>query len=452
MPNIVQCRVMQFLLQRGGSRTILHTVQESAIPASTDRQPVCGRSKNNANNEDLLMMTDMDKPARGLVTALLLALGIQTQADTCAQDIQHGVALAQSDRSVMSLLDSHADASQASPLIQYSQQSSSINKPILGNYARLRLAAMALRDGDTTFAREQLSQIEQNSPAAVDAALLLAESYRRDGNEEQARAWLLRTAARFPGNPRAVSGLVLAGDDWRNQGAYAQALPLYNLALNKAAENLKALNELEANPDRLYRTMTNTVAGNSTTVMDQLVLAMVRDEDSQVLPATRKLMTANDRLRCLREEEKSLNNAIQHATARDLSNGAFRTAAKMEKAATEQEIDDLQRIIANAPNATDLKAQLVDAQERLQRLDARLNQLGSTALPAHLAARKDAMESRKAELDKDMSTARQQVRVALAEELPEMKRYYRNLAGEAQLGKAQLLQGQKTASTLVGFK
>ena len=75
MPNIVQCRVMQFLLQRGGSRTILHTVQESAIPASTDRQPVCGRSKNNANNEDLLMMTDMDKPARGLVTALLLALG-----------------------------------------------------------------------------------------------------------------------------------------------------------------------------------------------------------------------------------------------------------------------------------------------------------------------------------------------------------------------------------------
>ena len=408
---------------------------------------------NNANNVDLLMMIYMDKSAPRLVMAVLLALSTQVQAATCVSEPpQTGVALAQSDRSVIALLDSRADASQVSPLIHYNQQSNSINKPILGNYARLRLAAMALRDGDTAFARTQLSQIEQNSPAAVDAALLLAESYRRDGNEEQARAWLLRTAARFPGNPRAVSGLVLAGDDWRNQGAYAQALPLYNLALNKAAENLKALNELEANPDRLYRTMTNTVAGNSTTVMDQLVLAMVRDEQSQVLPATRKLMAANERIRCLREEETSLNNAIQHATARDLSNGAFRTAANMEKTATEQEIEDLKRIIANAPNAIELQQQLAEAQDRLNRLNNRLDQLGGTALPAQLEARKAAMESRKAKLNQDLKTARHQVRIALTEELPAMKRYYRNLAGEAQLGKAQLLQSKKTASTLVGFK
>ena len=62
------------------------------------------------------------------------------------------------------------------------------------------------------------------------------------------------------------------------------------------------------------------------------------------------------------------------------------------------------------------------------------------------------MESRKAKLNQDLKTARHQVRIALTEELPAMKRYYRNLAGEAQLGKAQLLQSKKTASTLVGFK
>ena len=122
-----------------------------------------------------------------------------------------------------------------------------------------------------------------------------------------------------------------------------QALPVYNLALNKVAENMKALQTLADDPDRLYRSLTNSVAGNSTTVMDQLVLAMVRDHDSGVLDATRKLINANNVRKCLRQQEKSLHNAIHHATARDLSNSAFRTSAKMEKRATRQEIADLER-------------------------------------------------------------------------------------------------------------
>ena len=299
------------------------------------------------------------------------------------------LAISQDDEQLLDLLGHQATTTQARTLLAYNQHASSINKPILGNYARLRLAALALKDGDTAFARQQLSEVEQNSPAAVDAAFLLAESYRRDGDEERARAWFIRIAARFPGNPRAVSGLVLAGDDWRNQGADALALPVYNLALTKAAENLNALDQLSSQPEQLYRTLTNTVAGNSTTVMDQLVLAMVRDNDSQVLTATRQLIAAHHQQKCLDRRETDLHNAIQHATARDLTNGAFRTAAKREKTATEQEIADLQRILQNAPDADELNAQLVDAQERLERLNTRLNKLGGTALPAALQQRKD---------------------------------------------------------------
>jgi len=278
------------------------------------------------------------------------------------------------------------------------------------------LAALALKDGDTEFARQQLSEVEQNSPAAVDAAFLLAESYRRDGDKERARAWFIRIAARFPGNPRAVSGLVLAGDDWRNQGADALALP------------------------QLYRTLTNTVAGNSTTVMDQLVLAMVRDDDSQVLAATRQLMAAHHQDKCLARRQTDLNNAIQHATARDLTNGAFRTAAKREKAATEQEIADLQRILQNAPDAEELNARLADARQRLERLNTRLNKLGGTALPAALQQRKDQLALETQQVESNLTTARRQVRDALEAQLPELETFYRNLAGEAQLGKAQLLQ------------
>ena len=301
---------------------------------------------------------------------------------------------------------------------------------------------MALRDGDTEFARQQLNQVEQNSPAAVDAALLLAESYRRDGDRERARTWFVRIAARFPGNPRAVSGLVLAGDDWRKQGAVEQALPVYNLALNKVAENMKALQTLADDPDRLYRSLTNSVAGNSTTVMDQLVLAMIRDRDSQVLDATGKLINASNVRKCLREQEKTLRNAIQHATARDLSNGAFRTAAKMERTATEQEIADLQRVLANAPDAEDFRARLTDARDRLQRIEDRLERLGSTALPPALEKRKKQMQKDKQRVETEIEDARQQVRQALKAQLPELQRFYRNLAGEAQLGKAQLLQAR----------
>ena len=378
----------------------------------------------------------------GLLTACLLAPALHAATSTCQAESEQALILSAADQRLIGMFAEPADAAHSQALLQYSDQARSANKPILGNYARLRLASMALRDGDTGFARQQLSQIEQNSPAAVDAALLLADSYRRDGDRERARAWFVRIAARFPGNPRAVSGLVLAGDDWRKQGATELALPVYNLALNKVAENMAALQSLAEDPDRLYRSLTNSVAGNSTTVTDQLVLAMVRDRNSQVLDATRKLISASNVRKCLREQEKTLYNAIQHATARDLSNGAFRTSAKMEKAATEQEIADLERILANAPDAGTFQAQLTDARDRLQHINDRLDKLGSTALPAELERRKVEMRQQKQQVETDIQNARQQVREALEAQLPELQRFYRNLAGEAQLGKAQLLQGR----------
>jgi len=372
----------------------------------------------------------------------LLTPSLQAAPADCGADSSRPLVLSSQDQQLLEILGGHASNSHTPTLIRYNDQTPGINQPILGNYARLRLAAMALRDGDTEFARQQLNQVEQNSPAAVDAALLLAESYRRDGDRERARTWFVRIAARFPGNPRAVSGLVLAGDDWRKQGAVEQALPVYNLALNKVAENMKALQTLADDPDRLYRSLTNSVAGNGTTVMDQLVLAMIRDRDSQVLDATGKLINASNVRKCLREQEKTLRNAIQHATARDLSNGAFRTAAKMERTATEQEIADLQRVLANAPDAEDFRARLTDARDRLQRIEDRLERLGSTALPPALEKRKKQMQKDKQRVETEIEDARQQVRQALKAQLPELQRFYRNLAGEAQLGKAQLLQAR----------
>ena len=156
---------------------------------------------------------------RAITLAICCLLGalqtpaLQAAPADCQAEGSFTVHLSSLDQQLLTILGAGANNGDTPELIRYNERTDSINKPILGNYARLRLAAMALRDGDTEFARQQLSQVEQRSPAAVDAALLLAESYRLDGDRQRARDWFVRIAARFPGNPRAISGLVLAGDD-----------------------------------------------------------------------------------------------------------------------------------------------------------------------------------------------------------------------------------------------
>jgi len=68
--------------------------------------------------------------------------------------------------------------------------------------------------------------------------------------------------------------------------------------------------------------------------------------------------------------------------------------------------------------------------------------LASTALPPALEKRKKQMQEDKQRVETEIEDARQQVRQALKAQLPELQRFYRNLAGEAQLGKAQLLQAR----------
>ena len=52
------------------------------------------------------------------------------------------------------------------------------------------------------------------------------------------------------------------------------------------------------------------------------------------------------------------------------------------------------------------------------------------------------MQENQQRVEQEMEAARRQVRQALQAQLPELQRFYRNLAGEAQLGKAQLLQAR----------
>ena len=116
----------------------------------------------------------------------------------------------------------------------------------LQDRARLLLAARALRDDRTESARQLLRVIARGSPVAVDAALLLAHSYRVEGNDKDALQWFLRVVHQYPEYPSALRGLLRAGDDLMNDGHTSMANRLFHEAGQNA---LAMLQQLDALPD-----------------------------------------------------------------------------------------------------------------------------------------------------------------------------------------------------------
>ena len=118
----------------------------------------------------------------------------------------------------------------------------------LQDRARLLLAARALRDGDTPSARELLRAIERRSPVAVDAALLLAHSFRIEKNDAEALQWFLRIAHQYPEYPSALRGLLRAGDDLMMDDKTGMAHRLFNETSQNALRMLRHLAVLPIEP------------------------------------------------------------------------------------------------------------------------------------------------------------------------------------------------------------
>ena len=93
-------------------------------------------------------------------------------------------------------------------------------KLVLLNQLRLRLAAVQMKGGRMNQARETLREVDTASPAAPQASLLMAESYRLSGQPNAARDWFLRAAHHYPYRPVTLEGLFL---QWG--GACCHGLP-----------------------------------------------------------------------------------------------------------------------------------------------------------------------------------------------------------------------------------
>ena len=96
---------------------------------------------------------------RAITLAICCLLGalqtpaLQAAPADCQAEGSFTVHLSSLDQQLLTILGAGANNGDTPELIRYNERTDSINKPILGNYARLRLAAMALRDGDKVMIR-----------------------------------------------------------------------------------------------------------------------------------------------------------------------------------------------------------------------------------------------------------------------------------------------------------
>ena len=118
---------------------------------------------------------------------------------------------------------------------------------IMRDRARLRLAALYLRQARLEEGREQLRRIQAASPVAVTASLMMAESFRISGDTDAALQWYLRASEYFPYRPQTLWGLISAAHHLQQTGQDAFALALYNRTIEQAEGALAQLAALAGN-------------------------------------------------------------------------------------------------------------------------------------------------------------------------------------------------------------
>lgn len=316
---------------------------------------------------------------------------------------------------------------------------------VLRNYARVALAATQLREARYDSARQTLSQVELDSPAAVRAALLLAESYRMQGQHPTAASWMLRIAERYSSDPEALSGLLLAAEDAARRGDIATALAVYSRVLEKSLANLDEIRDLNGNRDALYQVILEGRIDNTRAVSSEVIQRTLGDPESDSLHHFARLKGMDDQLACLRKEAESHRETSFSASLGNAQDSAFLVMLENEKALTQTDIRAAEQALATASPYDDraqLEARLSEARQALDTINTRLAEIGRSAAAgqeknAEALAR---LEAQIASLEHEQATARAAINSSLEKVLNRLLGDYREMAGEAQLGRAEMKQ------------
>ena len=317
---------------------------------------------------------------------------------------------------------------------------------VIVNQLRLRLAAVHMQAQDFESARNTLRVIDTDSPAALQASLLMAESYRLTGEPTEARKWFLRTAKHYPYRTTTLSGLISAAHDAQETNAglsvalYAEIGRQSRFALDQldAYQNRGELDPLAIIfPSQLDDAVRKTLLQRSLRHPEHNLLA----QTGQLKQAVSAIIELRQRHSILDRELSGLHDTLaqyqqeRQVIIHQLSTDDAQLATLMEQLVP----NDL------GEEQTRIRQQITRIRNQQTRLRAKLAFIERSQQAIPVIAQK--LETQLQELHKNAQEKLQSSHNSVSEILQDAVAQYRaelsNIAAEAQLQRSELMLSSK---------
>lgn len=307
---------------------------------------------------------------------------------------------------------------------------------VASNRARVVLAATYMSQSRFDEARVLLSTVELDSPVAVQASLLLSESWRLQGDLQRSDQWLLRTAQRYGSDPEALRSLLEQANELTIQGDVARAFSIYNLVQSQILDNAQQVSALREEADALINRLLRTRLDESRSVQSQMLKHLLSEDDQGLLKDLGQLSRAAVQRRCIERQQRQVADHVFQSSAQITRIAPFLTMLEREQAMLETDLARLegQESPAALQERNELEQQLAALTLQREKLLSQQEQLPEDALQ-----KQQQVTAQAKELDQTI----QQLQANVANKLDVLNEQllarYRELAAESQYGRASLL-------------
>jgi prophage DNA circulation protein len=220
---------------------------------------------------------------------------------------------------------------------------------------------------------------------------------------------------------------------------------VYSRVLEKSLANINSLKGLAEDTSSLYQIMMEGRIDNTRAVNSEVIQRALRGSRFGAVEHYRNLLQAQRQLACLESRQETLREKAFEASLSNTNEAAMVTMLEGEATRTRADIAAMEAQLAAAnpwDEVEDLQNSLAQARESLATQQKRLQELRpAVASQAGMTAeQQQALEQRIDHLRQQVSSDRDQINQALRQVLLSLRDDYRELAGDAQLGRASMLQ------------
>jgi prefoldin subunit 5 len=311
---------------------------------------------------------------------------------------------------------------------------------VLSNHLLLRQGAQKLAAKDYSQSRQLLTQVETDSPSAIQASLLIAESYRLEQQPEQAKDWFLRTAHHYPYRTQTLSGLISAAND-QPVDQTGLALALYNKAGEQADFALAQLQQLKSSQfiDPLAVIFPSKLDEQ---VRQAFLLRCLHNPDEDLLSESSRLQEAVSSLLYLQKQRQTLGQKLEllQSQLQDYQRQRQSLQNQLDSIAAQQRSLESQLI----PNNLDddqvrIRRQLGQLRNQTIRMDNQIAFIDRTRqqLPAMVDNLNAEIQQLHQQAMAQLKSSNQAVKAVLESSYRAYYRELRNLAAEAKLQHAE---------------